>query len=203
MSAGTWPAKFFESATLGATFDPGELAPEELIQHEVARRLLADSLIADMFGGRVYATAGLQRLDGLAGERLYVTLSTNDVEERPTVLDWNRLQVYIVARRELTAQSRPMVPGEAGAATVLAYIRKVLNKHDSSGVNNKMLPVTLSGGAVPALVTESNAGPISFQETPVDGGVWIGDAIQPWIYRVKVNHDTGHIQSLDDSGAYA
>jgi hypothetical protein len=203
---GTWPAIAFASATYDSMtgfFLPGDLAPEEIVLHEVTRRLKANSTLTQLFtADRIHAVAGLQRLDSLGGNRLLVTLNTNDPTEHPTAIDYNNLRVSIVQRTELVQQSKPILYGEASQITVAAYIRTVLNAHDPIGVNNKMLPVTLPGGSTVALAAESNPGAITFQEVQVSETQWIGDYIQPWIYRIDVEHDSGRIRSLVLEGAY-
>lgn len=207
------PGTFNAATYTTGVFAPGGLSPEGIIRHEAARRLAASAKLSAIVGGRLNAAADLTNIEIGAFPQLWVTLEANQILEAIGPLDKNQIRVFAILRYELTSNARVLSYGQPDVPEALGLVRRIWNAHgtadgvdtdpDGHAANNKMLPVLLGNGAVPSLARDSNPEPPEFRPVQLSETKWAGYAVQPWVYNVFVNHNTGHIQSLDDSGAYA
>ena len=171
-----------------------DLSPDDIVLHRVQQSLANDSLLEDMFQGRIDAVPILDPWDFRTMPRLRVALFSRDPVEAPTQLVIDEVHVLVEVRYE-QALVRELELGEPGLSTLFRYISSVLR--DKS---NRLLPMKVQGASVP-LAMESKLLGISFRpdRDPVTGNVAY-NSIMEWQYRIDVDRDTLKIANVLAAG---
>lgn len=194
-----WLQEHFAAATLPpAAFDHGEICGEDLILGEVARRLKADGDLVAIFGSadRIDARHAVTFQDFAVTPALMVALNISALTEAPTSLDQHRLTVNLVNVLEAQSASRPVTPGDATLATLLSLERRILGTGD-----NRELLVNVGAALNVPLVREFEPGAsLVFGPVLTDKGTSVLVAVQPIVYEVRIDHETGKVWNVVENG---
>lgn len=189
-----WSEHFTAASYSGASYGSGDLtvgqiAPEDLVLHEIRRRLAADAKLAAIFkNDRLYVCDGPDPFDFENLPKLLVYAGDTSEIKAPSSTNVYTVRVNVELKYDPAAIGK-IAPGEATAASVVAQVKKVLK-------SNLQL-TTQIGGDGRQMVKNSNAGPIVYRDN-VDaiGGRYAVSQIVLWDYYLDVNYDTGQIRTL-------
>lgn len=104
--------------------DPGDLAPQDLVQHEARHYLTQDSILKRVFGGRFDVMPWLAE-DAREFPRCAVYMASNFNSERPTATSVEMATAFIGTLWDAKA-AEPVADGKASVATVQSHIKRVV-----------------------------------------------------------------------------
>lgn len=191
-----WISKHFDSATLiDGELVSNDSAPIDIAQGVVLSFLRDDSILKDIFGGRIDAIPVLDPYDFGTMPRLRIAPFDREPTEAPSSLIINETVIFLEIRYEI-AQVRSLEPCQASMGTLVAHLEKVMR---TSG--NRLLNVDVNGTNI-SLASESHMRAVTFRADPDPRGsnrVAFAQVME-WVYSIKVDQETGKIQNVIAAG---
>lgn len=200
-----WLRSHFAPATWGP-FAHGGICAEDLILHEVRRRLVAggsgtlsEKLLA-IYGSadRIQVRNSPSRQDfGVAGH-LFVTYDISALTEAPTLVDVANLTINLANVFESSSAAGPVDEGYPTIASLLALERRILGNFDDG--NRSLLEDVGVATAVPLAYNFRPGAQLSFPPVTTDKGAEVLVAVQQITYEVHIDHGTGKVSNVVENG---
>jgi len=201
-----WLRDHFTPASWSPAFAHGAVCAEDLILHEVRRRLVAGGVgtdsakLLDIYGSadRIQVRNSPTRQDFSVARHLFVTYDISSLTEAPTLLDVTNLTINLANVFEASTSSGPVDEGYPTIASLLALERRILGNVDDG--NRSLLEDVGAATAVP-LVYNFRPGPqLSFPPVTTDKGTEVLVAVQQITYEVHIDHETGKVSNVVANG---
>ena len=179
-------------------FTKEQLGPEDIILHELAKRLRADALLSGLFGAEcIYAqdVLGAPPLTKLPELVVSSIVGKSDLVPSSQLLHSR----FFIVVRFLAAIREPLEEDEGSIPTLFRYIQTLLL---SSG--NKLLNITSPRGVEFGLARLCTPGAVNYKALPLDHsnptGPVLFEVILEWNYELQLDVTTGRIFNLVVNG---